>query len=244
MAVLLRELGIPSRVAVGYALDPAEVEEGGTYTIRKDDAYTWVEVFFPGYGWVNFNPTPDRPEGGAGSEFDTPVDPGTLPDLTDILPEEFINPEPGEAGPLPGLEEQPVLNSQQDGSFPWMVLYVLGALLAAAAIVALSVRTAWNWGLGELQGRARLWAKVQRLAGWAHLGANQHETAREWSRRMGSAIEREPEAIQLADAYEESRYGRPDLQRIDDEETENAYARLRGTLVSTVLRRGRKPKRP
>jgi hypothetical protein len=242
MAVLLRELGIPSRVAVGYALDPAEVQEGGTYTIRKDDAYTWVEVFFPGYGWVNFNPTPDRPEGGAGNEFDTPVDPGTLPDLGDIFQPEDFPIADGDTSPLPGLEEEPVLNSQQGGGFPWMVLYVLGGLLAAAALVALSLRTAWNWGLGELEGRARLWAKVQRLAGWAHLGANTNETAREWSRRMGSAIEREPEALQLADAYEETRYGRPDLQRIDDEETESAYTRLRGTLVSTVLRRGRKPK--
>lgn len=241
MAVMARELGIPARVAVGYALDPKEVAEGGLYTIRKDDAYTWVEIYFPGYGWVNFNPTPDRPEGGAGGAFDTPVDAGELPDFDDFFPEDFVNPEPGDPSTVPNLPE-PVLNSQQGGGFPWMVVYVLGALLAAAAIVALSARTAWNWGLGEIEGRARLWAKVQRLAGWAHLGARQNETAREWSRRMGSAIEKEPEALQFADAYEESRYGRPDLQRIDDETTQTSYLSLRSTLLSTVLRRGRKPK--
>jgi hypothetical protein len=59
---------------------------------------------------------------------------------------------------------------------------------------------------------------------------------------MGSTVEREDDALQLADAYEESRYGRPDLQRVDEEDTHNAYLRLRGALASVVLRRGRKPR--
>jgi transglutaminase-like putative cysteine protease len=241
MAVMLRELGIPARVAVGYALDPSEVEVGGQYLIRKDDAYSWVEAYFPQYGWVNFNPTPDRPEGGAGSSFDTPAD-SEIPVFEDPFEFDIAPTDPNDPSLAPNLPD-PVLNSQQSGGgFPWMWVYVFGALLAVAAIIALSVRTAWNWGLGEIQGRARLWAKVQRMAGWAHLGARPNETAREWSRRMGTAIEREPEALQLADAYEETRYGRPDLQRIDDDATNNSYLSLRSTLLSTVLRRGRKPK--
>lgn len=59
MAVLLRSLGIPARVAVGFTsgkLDPTT----GLYTVSTDDAHAWVEVRFPTYGWLAFEPTPGR----------------------------------------------------------------------------------------------------------------------------------------------------------------------------------------
>ncbi|MEX2081864.1 MAG: transglutaminase domain-containing protein, partial [Dehalococcoidia bacterium] len=65
MCVMVRTQGVPCRVAVGYGLDPSDAEET-SYTVRKNDAYAWVEVWFPTYGWVEFNPTSDRPAGGAG----------------------------------------------------------------------------------------------------------------------------------------------------------------------------------
>jgi protein-glutamine gamma-glutamyltransferase len=55
MALMLRMLGIPSRVATGFA--PGEVD-GGDYHVRDLDAHSWVEVFFPRVGWVTFDPTP------------------------------------------------------------------------------------------------------------------------------------------------------------------------------------------
>jgi len=58
MAVLVRELGYPARVAVGYRQGESD---GEAFTVRTDDAHTWVEVFFPGYGWLPFEPTPGRP---------------------------------------------------------------------------------------------------------------------------------------------------------------------------------------
>lgn len=57
--VLLRSLGIPARYAVGYA--QGERLEDGSYTIRQRDAHAWPEVFFPGYGWVEFEPTASQP---------------------------------------------------------------------------------------------------------------------------------------------------------------------------------------
>ena len=60
MAVMLRTLGIPSRVAVGFA--------GGVYNpiselqvIRTSDAHAWVEAYIPRYGWLPFDPTPRAP---------------------------------------------------------------------------------------------------------------------------------------------------------------------------------------
>jgi transglutaminase-like putative cysteine protease len=56
MAVLVRELGIPARVAVGYRA--GTLQDDGTYLVQSTDAHAWVEVFFEGYGWLSFEPTP------------------------------------------------------------------------------------------------------------------------------------------------------------------------------------------
>jgi protein-glutamine gamma-glutamyltransferase len=57
MAIMLRSIGIPTRYATGFL--PGEYNDlGGDYIVRESDAHAWVEVFFPGYGWITFDPTP------------------------------------------------------------------------------------------------------------------------------------------------------------------------------------------
>lgn len=57
MAVMLRTLDIPSRYVTGFL--PGEYNDvGEDYIVRASDAHSWVEVFFPGYGWIPFDPTP------------------------------------------------------------------------------------------------------------------------------------------------------------------------------------------
>jgi transglutaminase-like putative cysteine protease len=57
MAVLLRSVGIPVRLVNGF-LQGWLNDVSGQYTVRASDAHTWVEVYFPAYGWVSFDPTP------------------------------------------------------------------------------------------------------------------------------------------------------------------------------------------
>ncbi len=62
MAVMLRTLGIPSRVVNGFR--SAEFNDvTGNYVVRAKDAHAWVEAYFPGYGWQTFDPTPASSEG-------------------------------------------------------------------------------------------------------------------------------------------------------------------------------------
>lgn len=59
MVVLLRTLGIPARWVKGFT--PGSVANEGEnqiYTVRNSDAHSWVEVFFEGFGWLPFEPTP------------------------------------------------------------------------------------------------------------------------------------------------------------------------------------------
>lgn len=55
-ALLLRAAGIPTRVVVGFAT--GEMTGNDTWAVRDEDAHAWIEVYFPGVGWVPFNPTP------------------------------------------------------------------------------------------------------------------------------------------------------------------------------------------
>jgi transglutaminase-like putative cysteine protease len=55
MAVMLRAVDVPARVAVGFTAG-TETADGRTVTTR--DAHAWVEAWFPGYGWTLFDPTP------------------------------------------------------------------------------------------------------------------------------------------------------------------------------------------
>lgn len=57
MAVMLREVGIPSRVVLGYAQGKYDADSK-TWTISNKDAHAWVEAYFANIGWVEFDPTP------------------------------------------------------------------------------------------------------------------------------------------------------------------------------------------
>ena len=67
MVVMLRSVGIPARFAVGYtpgkevpqqAQDESELIQ---YRVQENNAHAWPEVFFPSYGWVQFEPTASEP---------------------------------------------------------------------------------------------------------------------------------------------------------------------------------------
>ncbi|MDR0495835.1 MAG: hypothetical protein LBG95_09455 [Treponema sp.] len=74
MTLMLRSLGIPARVAAGFFI---EAEEGvfDYYPVRSDMAHAWVEVPFPGYGWIEFDPTTENLAEGEEFSFSTGVDP-------------------------------------------------------------------------------------------------------------------------------------------------------------------------
>ena len=59
LCLMLRTAGIPSRVAAGFFLD-SESSSLDYFPVRSNMAHAWVEVFFPEYGWISFDPTTNR----------------------------------------------------------------------------------------------------------------------------------------------------------------------------------------
>jgi protein-glutamine gamma-glutamyltransferase len=73
-ALLLRLAGVPARVVVGFATGAPE--PGSRFTVRDVDAHAWIEVYFQGYGWVAFNPTPAAAQANIPRQLD-PLAPAT-----------------------------------------------------------------------------------------------------------------------------------------------------------------------
>ena len=57
MAVMLRAIGIPSRLVNGFRTGEFN-DVTSQYLVRASNAHSWVEAYFPGYGWISFDPTP------------------------------------------------------------------------------------------------------------------------------------------------------------------------------------------
>lgn len=116
MALLLRLNGIPSRVAVGFVTGTLIGTQ--TYQVTTNNAHSWVEVYFPGVGWLPFDPTPGRalPLAGVSSTSPGFIDPfphqapatgvtttPTIPSARDRLPQDVRAPvsKPGGGTPNP-----------------------------------------------------------------------------------------------------------------------------------------------
>lgn len=228
MAVLLRTLGIPSRVVVGYQLvelDPASTD---TYIVRERDAFAWVEVFFPGYGWVEFNPTTGSPTIDRGA--------GTGADAAEALPEEALPPDLLPAEPEFPVEPVPFFGEEQGGGGrPWAG-YLLGGLAALLVVGSAGGWLFWQALGSGLAYPAQVWEKTVRLASWARVPPLPHETPAETARRIGAAVPGGRDAETLAAAYVRHRYGRKLLTAVERRELAQAWSRLRNRLVARALR--------
>jgi len=94
MTLMLRSLGIPARVAVGFFVDPGQ-EVLNFYPVLANMAHAWVEVYLGEYGWVTFDPTSQTLAPGEEYELGAGADPEELANLLEeILAQELVPAQP------------------------------------------------------------------------------------------------------------------------------------------------------
>jgi transglutaminase-like putative cysteine protease len=160
MAVLARLAGIPARVVVGYT--QGSFTGNDNWQVKTSDAHAWPELYFPGDGWLRFEPTPPNPAGQAGQA--TAIAP---PYSTPLADQQVFNSSPGQKiNPNSNPESSPgnrsasgvnKLNKRapvgaggaaghRGGTTP--ILLVVIALLAVMLIAPATTRAAarrWRW---------------------------------------------------------------------------------------------------
>ena len=174
-AAMMRTLGIPSRVAVGFT--SGTQTDPGVYSVLGKNAHAWPEVWFDDIGWVAFEPTPGRGAPGAENytglapQQDTtgvdgstgeaaPVDVpattvprGAADQASDLnIPDEFADPT-GADQPVDGATST---SAGRDSRWLWLVMLALAALAAAPAVIRRG-RTRRSGSIERQLGR--MWAR-------------------------------------------------------------------------------------
>ncbi|MBI2762114.1 MAG: transglutaminase domain-containing protein [Chloroflexi bacterium] len=234
MVVLLRAAGVPARLAVGYLVDEYDISVR-RYLLRDKHAFAWPEVYFPGYGWVEFSPYGDAPVISRPAGDTTP---GDVP----LSPDDMLRDGPGldfgdiDQGAMPDVT--PVAAAKSNPFKPLLpVLYVLMGILVVGAVAGTGVRLAWERGMGGLDYPSQLWEKTVRLASWLRLGPKPHQTPIEFSRALQKSLPASTEGVEtVARGYQRSRYGRQEVTQEQADELDTAWRPLRNGLVKRLLR--------
>ena len=143
MALLLRMAGIPARVVTGFSTGATDTKTG-EYIVRDFDAHSWVEAYYPGWGWLTFDPTP-----AASPARSQPADAASIPRLEHRRGADAVRRRPA----LRARRRRP---ASPPSRAPWwrIPLFVVGALAARSACSSLAVRR-WRRGappaLSELE---------------------------------------------------------------------------------------------
>ncbi len=236
MAVMLRSVGIPARMISGYSTGD-KVPDEDIYIVRDSHSHGWVEVFFPNYGWIPFEPTPGRalPINYVQDPSDTPVvvvdSSGEEPlilceeDFEECEEEEF----PAEAAEFP--VDSGVTQGLRQAA-PWLL-----SLLGIAAIIAAGARFFWMKVMEPSRNPETLFRRLGLLGRLNSLGPKPHETPYQFGNRLGEALpELEGSCSLVVDRYVEWKYGKKDLSREQTDGMIQAWLSLRKPLLLRIFR--------
>lgn len=237
MAMMLRELGIPTRYVKGFL--PGERDpRTGTYEIQNLDAHAWVQVYFPGHGWITFDPTgggrdalPAVPSGEPVASPSAGASVSAIPSGLD-LPSIRAIPEPagGPLGPFGG-------GPGTVGPFIAIAL-LLGIGMAALAAVA------WRRGPRGNVTPDDAYGMVTRLASRLGFAPRPNQTVYEYAGSLAEVLPAaRPQLEVVAQAKVEVAYGGRNLTDDRLASLREAQRRLRTSLLGLIFRRDKRPKR-
>jgi hypothetical protein len=190
---MLRSVGVPSRVAVGFT---AGTDNGQYRSISTSDAHAWVEAWFPGVGWTTFDPTPltdgrtiappyvQEAQGPAPGSADTPAEQGLSPGQ-----------DPAQQAPAPPSQPQDVPPdaltpppSASSGPPLWPIavvfLVIVAALVPAGLRVVARRRRLAAVSAGGPEAAGAAWAELLAESADRGIGYPPSDTVRGSARRM------------------------------------------------------------
>jgi hypothetical protein len=196
----------------------------------------WPQVYFQGYGWVDFNPTPSRlaiVRPGDDSDLATPAA-GSLGDEAAIDPTLDLD--------LPAERTGVAAEGPQAAWSRFVSRVGTGILVLAAAALVFggAGRLAWDTPFRGMTPATRRWAKLQTLANWAGVRLSTDRTPLEEARQLGAAVRRPPiDLAPLARAYVAERYGRSGSTESaeDTARMDQTYLQARARLMKRAFSR-------
>jgi transglutaminase-like putative cysteine protease len=167
MVVMARAAGLPARLVLGYSegnYHPAE----GNFVVRASDAHAWAEIYFPGLGWVEFEPTSNQAR---------PFRPGQ-------------NPENEQATNLPPPGQEARLSFHLERT--WLGRLILRSLAVAFAILFILLLPLESWWLSRLptdQALTTIFRRLYRRGRFFGIPPDPARTPNEFTLALDSALE-------------------------------------------------------
>ena len=237
MAVILRDLGVPTRIVEGFLPGQRDLATG-VETIRNLNAHAWVEVYFPSHGWVTFDPT------GGGLSQTAPLPSGRP----------VASGAPRPSGSASGATQRPERtprdnepNDPRAGIGP-IDRGSVGPLIAVTILLLLMVGglafVAWLRGPRGATSADGAYGTVLRLASRFGFGPQPSQTVYEYAGALGDLLPiARPELETVAQAKVEAVYGRRILGEERLVSLRVAQRQLRVTLLRLAFRRTERRRR-
>jgi transglutaminase-like putative cysteine protease len=247
MVVMARTLGIPARLAVGYAPGeqvqdpdaPPDAPLSAVWQVKQKNAHAWAELYFPGYGWQAFEATKSiraitRPIGEA-------VQPGGSGGAI-ASPPNLLEPGDGEVSALASSE--PLSGGHRPGEAPPEVGAQGGNLLVIVGLIVLVLAiAAWRWRrsrrlLRFLAPGDRQWRRLAMAADRAGVAQRPSETIYEYAGWLEEQIpKQQPEIRTIADGKVFQSYSGKGVTSDVIARMEMAWKNLQWPLVWLAVRR-------
>lgn len=237
MAVMLRSAGVPARLAVGYTSGDQD-EQSGIYAVTDSHSHAWVEVYFPGFGWIPFEPTPGKALPGvyqpgaettgllAGSRADTGAFDEACFDEFEFCDEDEQLP------PLPGGGSRAGRGSLFTGIWPWL-LGVIGGLAVAGG----ASRWFWSRFMAVPSNPRVAFQRMTMLASLAAAGPSDFQTPYQFGHQLQQILPAQETPVSIIVAsYVRSRYGNKTPTASERRRLAVAWRRLRLPMLWAVIR--------
>ncbi|MBC7233779.1 MAG: transglutaminase domain-containing protein [Chloroflexi bacterium] len=233
MAVMCRAVGIPARVSQGYT-SGEYIAASRSYRVRQLDAHAWPEVYFPGYGWIEFEPTSSEPLIARLEDSATPALPGL--DLLAEGQQETAEEKFGRDELLAEGEGQADITLTQSKSWQSRLLYGVLALMGIFAGGLLLVIGWWFYSLRGLSTAASVYEQMQRLGGLLGVAHRMHQTPAEYGESLASVIPESRDAIRyVIFCYVKQRFGKTGLDKMEEKQLREQWLKLRALIWRRLL---------
>ena len=246
MITMLRSLDIPARLVVGFVPGDWD-DQRQAWVVKSKHYHAWPEVYFPGYGWVEFEPTPAGVQPGleylglGSRDLATPANMGSVDEC-------FLFGIYCEGGADASLEEGFGLSDEDskdedevpalvDGGSGFMIWLAL--ILGLAAVAALGTKLYFAFLTRRLGAPVVVYYSMSLLATLGGVPRRPHYTPAEYGSRLAAFLPDHDGPIgEVTKAYEVDRYSRSKWREDDrDYRLRTSWKTLRWALIGLILRR-------
>lgn len=244
MTIMARLLGMPARIVNGFTQGHFDAQRK-VWVVNGSDAHSWVQVYFPDFGWINFDPTPGYFLTNTGAPAPRPTVSPT-PTKAPLKPTPAPAKKPARAYPTPPTHtaSSTATPSQNMIAFQNILLgLMVVTLLFSLCMLFIAICTYWWRNLySHSTFVSGLFWRACRLASWAGLPPQQWQTPYEYTGMLGRRLPQTSVPLRrLTELFVRDRWAGPreTPHPTEEDDLERIWPHLRTSLVRFILFRSR-----